>query len=50
MRKQYSDAFIEQALVKVYSRGEGRTNQCSCFSRRRAREDGTLQMNLCWIE
>lgn len=25
MRKQYSDAFIEQALVKVYSRGEGRT-------------------------
>lgn len=25
MRKQYSDAFIEQALIKVYSRGEGRT-------------------------
>jgi transposase-like protein len=25
MRKQYSYAFIEQALVKVYSRGEGRT-------------------------
>lgn len=25
MRKQYSDAFIEQALVKVYSRGENRT-------------------------
>lgn len=25
MRKQYSDAFIEQALVKVYSREEGRT-------------------------
>lgn len=25
MRKQYSDAFIEQALVKVYSRGDGRT-------------------------
>ena len=25
MRKQYSDAFIEQALVKVYSCGEGRT-------------------------
>ncbi len=25
MRKQYSDAFIEQALVKVYSRGESRT-------------------------
>lgn len=25
MRKQYSDAFVEQALIKVYSRGEGRT-------------------------
>jgi transposase-like protein len=25
MRKQYSDAFIEQALIKVYSRGEERT-------------------------
>jgi hypothetical protein len=25
MRKQYSDAFIEQALTKVYSRGEKRT-------------------------
>jgi transposase-like protein len=25
MRKQYSDAFIEQALIKVYSREEGRT-------------------------
>ncbi len=25
MRKRYSDAFIEQALIKVYSRGEGRT-------------------------
>lgn len=25
MRKQYSDAFIEQALIKVYSRGEDRT-------------------------
>lgn len=25
MRKQYSDAFIEQALMKVYSRGENRT-------------------------
>lgn len=25
MRKQYSDAFVEQALVKVYSRDEGRT-------------------------
>jgi transposase len=25
MRKQYSDAFIEQALIKVYSRGEKRT-------------------------
>jgi transposase-like protein len=25
MRKQYSDAFIEQALIKVYSRGENRT-------------------------
>ena len=22
MRKQYSDAFIEQALIKVYSRGD----------------------------
>lgn len=25
MRKQYSDAFIEQALIKVYSRGDNRT-------------------------
>lgn len=25
MRKQYSDAFIEQALIKVYSRGENRS-------------------------
>src|SRR5689334_4765688 len=25
MRKQYSDAFIEQALIKVYSRGEKRS-------------------------
>jgi transposase-like protein len=25
LRKQYSDAFIEQALIKVYSRGESRT-------------------------
>jgi transposase len=25
MIKQYSDAFIEQSLVKIYSRGEGRT-------------------------
>lgn len=25
MRKQYSDAFIEQALIKVFSRGENRT-------------------------
>lgn len=25
MRKQYSDAFIEQALTKVYSRGDNRT-------------------------
>ena len=38
MRKQYSDAFIEQALTKVYSRGEERTIRDVASDIKRAQE------------